>query len=86
MAVAVRLTFLRILQVAHPCIFLRARPALGDRRGPECGVDSELIVADGSCANHWQEQDVGVLTGKKTGLKHGVAVVEGMAVGIGLVL
>ena len=28
-----RLTFLRILHVAHPCMFRRARPALGDREG-----------------------------------------------------
>jgi hypothetical protein len=47
--VATRLTFLRILQVAHPCIFRRARPALGDwqRSGDDDDRGSDGIVAEG---------------------------------------
>ena len=47
--VAIRLTFLRILQVAHPCIFRRARPALGDweRFGDDDDRGSDDIVAEG---------------------------------------
>ena len=46
--VAIRLTFLRILQVAHPCIFRRARPALGDwqRSGDDDDRGSDGIVAE----------------------------------------
>ena len=46
---AIRLTFLRILQVAHPCILRRARPALGDwqRSGEDDDRGSAGIVAEG---------------------------------------
>ena len=45
---AIKLTFFRILQVAHPCIFRRARPALGDwqRFGDDDGRGSDGIVAE----------------------------------------
>ena len=37
-----RLTFLRILHVAHPCMFRRARPALGGREGSTFDCDRRL--------------------------------------------
>lgn len=42
----VELTFLRILHVAHPCIFFRTRPVLGYREGSRCEGDRnfEFIV------------------------------------------
>ena len=44
---AIRLTFFRILHVAHPCILQRARPALGDRQRSRDDDDrgSDGIVA-----------------------------------------